>query len=119
MGSKKGNTNVRKHGLVARHIDVGNFSGQLVTPLQAGRAALRLILGMAKNLFDLPARLGSQLAVQPERTEGYSFRDKSIKGDFNSPNSFPLLLIVVPPSFRGTTIIILPPRMWFPFMGGA
>ena len=53
------------------------------------RAALQLDLGMAKNLFDLPARLGSQLAVQPERTEGYSFHDKSIKVTLIPPTPFP------------------------------
>ncbi len=112
MGAKR-NTNARKHRLYARHIDVGNLSGLRVTPPQAGRAAVCLILGMTKYLFDLPARLGNQLAVQPERIEGYWFRDKLIKSDFNSPNPFPLLLIVVPPSFRGTTILFSLPTSGF------
>jgi hypothetical protein len=89
MGAKKGNTNARKHGLYPRHIDVGNMSGLRPAPPQPGRAAVRLILGMAKNLFDLPARLGSQLTVQPERTKGYSFRDKLKKVTLIPPTPFP------------------------------
>jgi hypothetical protein len=68
MGAKKGNSNALKHGLYARHIEVGNWSGLRDTPPGDQQEEIVLMRAVVRNLFGLHARLQAQ--VNGELDEG-------------------------------------------------
>jgi hypothetical protein len=100
MGAKKGNTNALKHGLYARHIDPGNWSGLRDIPPEDCQEEILLMRSVVRNLFELHAALQAQ--VKGELNEG---RTENVEALSKLTNSLSLAITALNTTVRTQAIL--------------